>query len=198
MMRRRQVVVVTAVVVVVLGLLALFLLFNSSGTNDVSDEPASGAPRESSTTQQKTIDSQPLIPGFKTVEFEGLVAQVPTDWPVRYLTVGDGCAAYDVPTVNFDARDPDTIDHDECGDIGSHYENSLFIGREPGNKFPGSPTTVINGEKGRVVTNEEDRLGIIVPDLHLFVLVRHPPGDMSIADLILKSLRRSGPMEDGS
>lgn len=145
MIRRRQVVVVTAVVVVVLGLLALLLLFNSSGTNDVSDEPASGAPRESSTTQQKTIDTQPLIPGFKTVEFEGLVAQVPTDWPVRYLTVGNGCEAYDVPAVNFDARDPDTIDHEECGDIGSLYMNSLFIGKMKSDKYPSSPTVMMFG-----------------------------------------------------
>lgn len=141
---------------------------------------------------KRSMNSLPLAPGFKAIEFENLAIQVPEDWPVRTLNYENECEMYDTTAVYLDFRAPEDP-HRDCGDDPSMDMNMLYVGRSTAIYLdPESPTTIVDGVMGRVALNEEDRLGIIFPDLQIFIYLTHPVGDTSVVDPIIQSIVRSG------
>lgn len=181
---------VALVAVVVLFIGVLVLVFKPNSSKESEDKTPRTASSQSTTTLRKPMNSLPLAPGFKAIEFENLAMQVPADWPVRTLTYENECEMYNTTAVYLDFRAPEDPRPD-CGDDPSMDMNMLYIGRATGAEHPESPTTIVNGEIGRVVTNEEDRLGIVLPDLQLFIYFTHPVGDRSVVDPIVQSIVRS-------
>lgn len=180
------------IVIAVVAVLALVLKPNS--LEDSQDKTPGTTSTQPMTTLGQPKD-MPLAPGFQAVEFENVTMHVPADWPVRTFTNPKDCELYDTPAVYLDFRDQGKgVDHDACGDDPSVDENSISVLRvtiemlEGMDYWASSPTTVVNGENGRVVADEEDSFAIVFPGPQIMVGFTHPVGDRSVVDLIIQSL----------